>query len=138
MVVWTAEFTDQFRAWFEGLSEEEKASIRASVRVLRERGPALGRPLVDRVEGSAYHNMKELRPVATNIRILFAFDPRRTAFLLLGGDKTGLWNRWYDDNIPIADALYAEHLHSLEAEAKKAEEIKGAMGKRDAKKGRKR
>ncbi len=136
--MWTVEFTDQFKAWFERLSEEEKASIRASIRVLKERGPALGRPLVDRVEGSAYHNMKELRPVATNIRILFAFDPRRTALLLLGGDKTGQWNRWYDDNIPLADALYAEHLRSLEAAAKKAEEATGATGKGRAKKGRKR
>lgn len=79
--------------------------------------------------------MKELRPVATNIRILFIFDMRRVAILLLGGDKTGLWNEWYDTNIPIADALYAEHLDELAKEEAKAEP---AQGKRAVRKRRKR
>ena len=63
-----------------------------------------------------FANMKEVRPLSTNIRILFAFDPRRTAILLLGGDKTNQWERWYRDNIPIADDLYDEHLATLKAE----------------------
>jgi hypothetical protein len=53
--------------------------------------------------------MKELRPTPT-IRILFAFDPRRIAILLIGGDKSGSWNRWYQVFVPIADDLYDEHL----------------------------
>jgi hypothetical protein len=47
--------------------------------------------------------MKELRPAGTSIRILFIFDPRRQAILLLGGDKAGNWKSWYDRNIPVAD-----------------------------------
>ena len=60
--------------------------------------------------------MKELRPLSTRIRILFAFDPRRTAILLLGGDKSGQWARWYRLNIPRADALFDEHLETLKRE----------------------
>jgi hypothetical protein len=60
--------------------------------------------------------MKELRPPATNIGILFAFDPRRVAILLIGGDKTDRWQEWYDKNIPIADAVYDEYLEELRRE----------------------
>jgi len=60
--------------------------------------------------------MKELIPPAENIRILFAFDPRRSAILLVGGDKTGEWNRWYKRMIPVADQLYEEHLDALRRE----------------------
>ena len=77
--------------------------------LLEERGPALGRPLADNVHQSRHPNMKELRPTPT-IRILFAFDPRRIAILLIGGDKSGSWNRWYQEFVPIADDLYDEHL----------------------------
>jgi hypothetical protein len=51
--------------------------------------------------------------------VLYAFDPRRTAILLVGGDKTGN-KRWYKVNIPIADRLYDEHLEELSKESKKA------------------
>lgn len=60
--------------------------------------------------------MKELIPPAGNIRILFAFDPRRVAILLIGGDKTGRWREWYDETIPVADRLYDEHLRTLREE----------------------
>lgn len=60
--------------------------------------------------------MKELRPLSTSIRILFAFDPRRMALLLLGGDKQGAWERWYEVNIPRADDLFDEHLRTLREE----------------------
>src|SRR5438477_7475828 len=36
--------------------------------------------------------------------VLFAFDPRRTAILLIGGNKTGK-GRWYKEFVPIADRL---------------------------------
>lgn len=48
-------------------------------------------------------------------RVLYAFDPRRVAILLIGGDKTGN-NRWYEENVPRADAIYDEHLGELESE----------------------
>jgi hypothetical protein len=84
--------------------------------VLRVRGPVLGRPLVDSIHQSRHANMKELRPLGTNIRILFAFDPRRAAVLLIGGDKSGRWNEWYATMVPIADRIYAEHLEDLKRE----------------------
>jgi hypothetical protein len=88
---WEVEYTDEFGARWGELTDAEQDAITAAVEVLEEDGPGLGRPLVDRVEGSRYANMKELRPPPGNIRILFAFDPRRTAILLIGGDKTGRW-----------------------------------------------
>ena len=60
--------------------------------------------------------MKELRPCGSNIRILFAFDPRRVAILLLGGDKAGQWHTWYNQAIPVADRLYDDHLDQLRRE----------------------
>ncbi len=109
VVSWEVEYTDEFEAWWETLNEEEQEAIDAAVELLEERGPALGRPLADNVHQSRHPNMKELRP-ARAIRVLFAFDPRRVAILLIGGDKRGSWNRWYDEMVPVADALYDEHL----------------------------
>ena len=88
----------------------------AAIRVLREFGPALGRPLVDTVKASKYKNMKELRPPSSGtseIRVLFAFDPQRSAILLVGGDKQGAWSKWYLTSIPIADRRYADHVRAL-------------------------
>jgi hypothetical protein len=109
VVAWAVEYTDEFEQWWATLEEEEQEAIDAAVELLQERGPALGRPLADNVHQSRHANMKELRPVQA-IRILFAFDPRRVAILLIGGDKRGTWNRWYDEMVPIADALYDQHL----------------------------
>ena|SRR5215813_8867277 len=71
------------------------------------------------VKGSRYHNMKELRPPssgATEIRMLFAFDPRREAIFLVAGDKAGNWDAWYRKAIPLADERFTQHLIELEAE----------------------
>jgi hypothetical protein len=81
-------------------------------------GPALGRPLVDTVHQSRHANMKELRPPSSNLRVLFAFDPRRTAILLILGDKTGRWDAWYDEMVPVADDLYDAHLEEITAEVR--------------------
>lgn len=112
VVAWEVEYTDELEHWWETLGEEEQEAIDAAVELLQERGSALGRPLADTVHHSRHSNMKELRPVQT-IRVLFAFDPRRVAILLIGGDKRGTWNRWYDDMVPIADALYDQHLAEI-------------------------
>jgi hypothetical protein len=114
--VWEIEFTDEFEAWWDGLEEGDQERVRVAVDILEEEGPALGRPLVDTLEGSRHANMKELRPMGSNIRVMFAFDPRRTAILLIGGDKTGRWREWYEKMIPVADQLYADHLEGLRAE----------------------
>ena len=113
---WEIEYTDQFGAWFLGLTLAERDAITAAVDVLEARGPALGRPLVDTITASRHANMKELRPPLGNIRILFAFDPRRAAILLLGGDKSNRWSAWYREHIPYADDLYDEHLQQLKDE----------------------
>jgi hypothetical protein len=111
-------------SWFLTLSEEDEVSadrVEDAIDLLGCEGPALGRPMVDVIKRSKYHNMKELRPGSkgtTEIRILFAFDPRRRAILLVAGDKSGNWRRWYDVNIPLADERYEQHLASAAEEGK--------------------
>jgi len=95
------------------LNPEDANRIAAAFDELERQGPGLGRPFVDSIKGSRHHNMKELRSVGGHLRALFAFDPRRHAIVLLGGDKTNDWHGWYERNIPIADRLYDEHLRSL-------------------------
>lgn len=76
-------------------------------------GPELGRPLADRIHGSKLHNLKELRPGSagrSEVRILFVFDPRRNAVLLVAGDKSGKWTEWYRQAIPLAEARYEAYL----------------------------
>lgn len=88
----------------------------AALLVLREKGPQLGRPLVDTVTASRHRNLKELRPGSTGrseLRVLFAFDPERRAIMLVAGDKAGNWTRWYRRNIPVADDLLDCHIDSL-------------------------
>jgi len=83
--------------WLLALDERSYEQVLAALEVLQERGPALGRPLVDTVTASRHRNMKELRPGSSGrseLRILFAFDPKRQAILLVAGDKAGDWQRW--------------------------------------------
>lgn len=109
--VWDVVYTDQFGVWFQSLREDQQDAVIARVEVLEMEGPALGRPTVDTIEGSRHSNMKELRVSKGGaIRVLFAFDPQRQAVLLLGGDKTGRWNAWYAEAIPLADDLFDEYL----------------------------
>ena len=113
---WDVEGTDEFGGWYDTLSEEEQDAIAAAVELLIEHGPGLGRPFVDSIKGSRHHNMKELRPTINDVRILFAFDPRRTAILLIGGSKRHRWQAWYDEMIPMADNLYDAYLEELRQE----------------------
>jgi hypothetical protein len=69
--------------------------------------------MVDRITGSRLHNLKELRPGSSGeseVRILFIFDPVRNAVLLVAGDKSGRWQEWYREAIPMAEALYEAYL----------------------------
>lgn len=105
--------------WVASLDDGSRAQVFAAIEVLMERGPQLGRPLVDTVTASRHRNMKELRPGSTGsseLRILFAFDPHRQAIMLVAGDKAGNWTRWYKKNIPLADDLFDAHLHRLRGE----------------------
>jgi hypothetical protein len=109
---WATERTRGFEGWWETLTETEKAKVDASIEELEETGPNAGRPLVDTVKGSRYPNMKELRPTQT-IRVFFAFDARRTAVLLIGGDKAGKTKRFYRQMISRADRIYEAHLQRI-------------------------
>jgi len=115
--MWEVEYTDEFGEWWATLAEDVQEAIAHDVEVLEQVGPGLGRPTVDTLVGSRFPNMKELRTRHSQyvIRILFAFDPRRSAILLIGGDKAGD-NRFYERMIPQADRLYQEHLDALASE----------------------
>jgi len=79
----------------------------------------LGRPLVDRLKGSTYHHMKELRPGSSGsseIRMIFAFDSHCEAIFLVAGDQSGAWRAWYRTAIPLADERFTEHLTRLKEE----------------------
>jgi len=115
--MWEVEYTDEFEEWWMDLTQDQQAAINDRVMLLAERGPDLGRPVVDRVAGSRHPNMKELRVSKGGaLRILFAFDPLRKAILLLGGDKSGRWEKWYRSAVPVADRLYDDHLRRLRPE----------------------
>ena len=113
-MAWDIEYTEVFGEWWESLSAAEQDSVAMVVDLLEEYGPALRRPYSDVVRTSRHANMKELRIQhgARPYRVLYAFDPRRTAVLLLGGDKTGN-DRWYETFVPKADELLDQHLASL-------------------------
>ena len=80
-------------------------------------GPQLPFPYSSGIRQSRHGHMRELRIQhgGSPYRVLYAFDPRRAAILLLGGDKGGDV-RWYEVNVPIADRLYDEHLAALREE----------------------
>ncbi|MDM7922248.1 MAG: type II toxin-antitoxin system RelE/ParE family toxin [Pyrinomonadaceae bacterium] len=111
------EYTDEFEEWWNELSSDEQATVDAYVKMLEEFGISLGYPYSSDIRGSRYAQMRELRPQHRGrpFRVLYAFDPRRMAILLIGGDKTGN-KRWYEQFVPIADRLYERHLEELEKE----------------------
>jgi hypothetical protein len=116
---WEVEFTDEFGRWWDGLSAGEQKSVNRYVVLLRQAGPDLARPYADTIRGSKFSHMKELRVQHEGrpYRVLYAFDPRRSALLLIGGDKTGN-DCWYEEMVPKADALFAQHLTEIKRERK--------------------
>jgi hypothetical protein len=116
-MAWEVEYTDEFHEWFESLDERQSEALGQSITLLEKEGPSLARPYVDTVAKSRFPNMKELRTQVGGapLRTFFAFDPRRTAILLIGGDKTGD-KRFYERMIPLADDLYAVYLDELRRE----------------------
>jgi hypothetical protein len=119
-MAWEVSLHPEVEKWYLTLCTSDPATadlIEDAIDQLAAEGPALRRPLADRVKGSRYHNMKELRPPSSGtseIRLLFAFDPRREAILLVAGDKAGNWDGWYRQAIPLADERFTLHLASLE------------------------
>lgn len=113
---WEVLIGNQVADWLDSTDQGTYELVMAAIRVLSEEGPNLGRPLVDSIANSLHKNMKELRPGSvgrSEVRILFAFDPRRRAILLLAGDKAGSWQKWYRRSIPLADAAFDEHVRGL-------------------------
>ena len=122
---WTIKQTKELEDWFSDLDNDAQIDILASVEVLSEFGPVLGRPQVDTLNGSQYPNMKELRVQSKGrpFRIAFAFDPNRAGILLIGGNKEGK-KRFYDELIEKADEIYTRHLKELENEKPKEKKSK--------------
>ena len=115
--MWNVEITDEFLDWWGSLSESQQDALQVSIELLESEGPSLGRPHVDTVKGSRHPNMKEMRTQCAGkpLRSFFAFDPRRSAILLIGGSKTGA-KHFYDKMIALADALYDAYLEELRKE----------------------
>lgn len=112
-MVWIVRFHDEFEEDFQTLAEEVQEELLAAAKLLKDHGPALGRPHADTLKGSRFANMKELRFKAANgvRRAAFAFDPKREAILLVAGDKSGgSENKFYQRLIKKADERYARHL----------------------------
>ena len=116
-MAWDVEVTDEFKAWWDGLTRAERISVERSVLLLEDRGPHLPFPYSSKVNGSRHSAMRELRVQHQGrpYRVLYIFDPHRTALLLLGGGKTGD-DRWYERNVPLADQLYDDYLIEIEEE----------------------
>jgi hypothetical protein len=117
MLMWNVEMTDEFFDWWSSLSRRDQNSLQTGIELLESDGPSVGRPHADTVKGSRHANMKELRTQCGGkpLRTFFAFDPRRSAILLIGGDKSGD-NRFYERMIPKADALYDVYIEELRKE----------------------
>lgn len=117
-MIWNVEYTDEFEEEFwKGLGEAEQEDIAATVSLLEARGPNLPFPYSSGIEGSRHSHMRELcvQSGGRPIRIFYAFDPRRSAILLVGGDKTGK-GRFYEEMVSVADRLYDVHLEELRKE----------------------
>lgn len=109
---WKVLVHSEVELWINRLDQSSQKQVLAAIRLLQSEGPALGRPLVDSIKGSSIHNMKELRPGSrgrTKVRVLFVFDPKRQAILLVGGDKQNKWSEWYNKAIPQAEKRYEEY-----------------------------
>jgi hypothetical protein len=111
LVGWHVIGTAEFEGWFESLDPDETDSVIAAVDLLVEYGPTLKFPRSSDIKGSKFGQMRELRiqHQGRPLRVLYAFDPRRSAVLILGGDKTGD-DRWYETHVPKADAIFEAYL----------------------------
>ena len=114
---WDVENTDEFGDWFIDLGNSDQDAIRFSVGLLADKGPNLRFPHSSGINNSRHSHMRELRIQSGGkpLRVFYAFDPRRSAILLIGGDKTGD-DRFYERMIPVADELYDVYLQELKEE----------------------
>jgi hypothetical protein len=113
---WEVIFAPEFSPEYDALGEEVQDELLAHLNVLAKEGPQLGRPYVDTLKGSKYANMKELRFAFEGgaWRFAFAFDPKRRAVVLVGGDKDGKdQSRFYKNLIKTAETRYGAHIERL-------------------------
>ncbi|MSQ72747.1 MAG: addiction module toxin RelE [Betaproteobacteria bacterium] len=123
-MMWTVLLHDAFDAEMNDLPEAVQDEVLAHMGLLKQFGPSLGRPRVDTLKGSRHANMKELRFDAADgaWRIAFAFDPKRQAILLVGGDKSGgSEKRFYRKLIKKADLRFYEHVMQVEKGRRKSD-----------------
>ena len=115
--MWEVEYTNEFEDWWDTLSEAEQINVASVVGLLEENGANLKFPYSSGIQGSKHSHMRELRVqhCGRPYRVLYVFDPRRCAILLIGGNKTGE-KHWYEKYIPKADILYDRHLVELKNE----------------------
>lgn len=115
--MWEVEYTEELEEWWDTLDDPTQRAVNTLVWMLEEQGSNLKFPYSSGISDSKYSHMRELRiqHKGEPYRILYAFDPRRCAILLIGGNKVGN-DRWYKKFIPIADKLYDEHLEILKRE----------------------
>ena len=114
--MWLVEAVAEFVEWLDCQRQRTQERVAAVVKLLERHGPALGRPYVDRISSSRINKLKELRATsgsAVAVRILFFFDSRRIAMLLVGGDKSGRWHQWYPQAIALAEERAARHEMTL-------------------------
>jgi hypothetical protein len=120
-VEWVVEYDEAFAAELDAITRDSGSSavleeVLALAELLRQFGPTLKRPHCDTLNGSKHANMKELRFTLPEgeWRVAFAFDPRRSAILLVGGNKSGTpEKRFYRELIRVADKRFDEHLKRL-------------------------
>lgn len=115
-MAWSIEGTDEFQAWFAGLTSAERVTVAGKITLLEEKGPSLGRPHADTLKGSRVPNLKELiiQHAGDPYRVIFVFDPRRTAILLLGGRKSD--EKWYKTAVPRAERIYKQYVDEITKE----------------------
>jgi hypothetical protein len=101
--------TAEFEAWWDGLRIEEQKSVAVVVAMLEERGSTLPFPYSSGITGSTKLRELRVQHAGKPYRVLYAFDPKRNAILLLGGNKTGV-GRWYETHVPRAEKLFAVYL----------------------------
>ena len=116
-MVWEVEYTEEFGRWYRDLIVAVQDDIDRIVGLLEVKGPQLPFPYSSGIEGARHEHMRELRVQSGGepYRIFYAFDPRRAAILLLGGNKAGD-NRFYETMIPLADRLYEAYLVEIRKE----------------------
>ncbi len=109
---WKVVASAQVQNWYAGLDDRQARSIKPAIDALAAEGPALRRPSGGAIHGSRHRGMRELRSNGGNLRVLYKFDKRGRAVLLIGGDKTGNWKGWYKRAIRRGDRFYDRYTHA--------------------------